>query len=47
MRMSLSHLKRYKVSFVEFPGRFDIGTNKLALGDCDVYLFTQNDDKSS
>ena len=43
--MSLSHLKRYKVSFVEFSDSADIAAGKLALGDENVYLFTQNDDK--
>lgn len=45
--MSLSHLNRYKVSFAEFPVHIDIAPTKLSLGDRDVYLFTQNDDKSS
>jgi hypothetical protein len=45
--MSLSHLNQYKVSFAEFSVHIDIGPSKLALGDRNVYLFTQNDDKSS
>src|ERR1700749_4244031 len=45
--MTLSHLKRNKVSFVERPNSADIPCNRLALGDQNVHLFTPTDDKSS
>jgi hypothetical protein len=38
--MSLYHVKRYKVSFVEDPHRADITASRLALGDENVHIHT-------
>ena len=38
--MSLSHLKRYEVSFVERPKSADIHCNRLAFGGDHVHLHT-------
>src|SRR5260370_14516914 len=45
--MSLYHVKRHKVSFVESPNSADTVRNSLALGGRNVHLFTSIDDKSS
>src|SRR5665213_1919673 len=38
--MSLYHMKRHKVSFVENANSADIARNRLTLGDENVYLHT-------
>jgi hypothetical protein len=45
--MSLSHVKRDNMSFVESAESADIALKSLALGGHHVHLFTSIDDKSS
>jgi hypothetical protein len=45
--MSLSHVKRRAMSFVERPDNPDIAGNRLALGAENVHPYTSIDDKSS
>src|SRR5258708_5851104 len=45
--MSLCHVVRDKVSFVDTPGRADITGQRLTLGGDNVHLHTRIDDESS